>query len=174
MKKLIVAASVACAALFANASSCDWAYYDESDVGDGFTFYVVNDATAGSLISMLSVDGDTDGFSSAISGLIGDGNAVSFTGGYSTDGYTYAEGTFSPAADSLFIIAVNELAAGKTFYYSDALATTDYQYDPPTPASTFGLDGSMVQAGTIAAPEPTSGLLLLIGVVGLALRRRRA
>ena len=41
---------------------------------------------------------------------------------------------------------------------------------PASEATTFGGTGWYTQA----VPEPTSGLLLLIGVAGLALRRRRA
>lgn len=42
--------------------------------------------------------------------------------------------------------------------------------------TTLGLSASdFTNSGTIAnVPEPTSGLLMLVGLAGLALRRRRA
>ena len=51
---------------------------------------------------------------------------------------------------------------GAAFYYENMMA-----YDDITAAS-------WTQLKTDAVPEPTSGLLLLLGVAGLALRRRRA
>lgn len=52
----------------------------------------------------------------------------------------------------------------------------DPQGGPSTPLGKF-LDNGSTYAGqwqTMAAPEPTSGILLLIGVAGLALKRKRA
>lgn len=54
----------------------------------------------------------------------------------------------------------------------------DYQYDNYTSALGWGVDAGGTATTWIAAaeptPEPTSGLLLLLGVAGLALKRKRA
>ena len=72
---------------------------------------------------------------------------------------------------------------------SDATATASYAYvSDIASAATSALGGAaaisfgdtqlaaMQNAGnwTAAAPEPTSGLLLLLGMAGLALKRKRA
>ena len=176
MKKLIITAMVACAAIFANAATVDWSYYDETDVGDGYTFYVINNAgVADSLVTLLATDGNIDGFKSAISGY--GSNVSSFTSAFSTDGYAYADGSFSTANDYLTIIAVKDLVADATFYYTADTSTSGYTYEPPSSGIQLMFDSSSLTAGTIATasvPEPTSGLLMLVGLAGLALRRRRA
>lgn len=76
--------------------------------------------------------------------------------------------------------------AAMIFKYSDAANETDY-YIANVASYAFDedVDGSLLTLGTnqfgtgaaltgwTAVPEPTSGLLLLIGMAGLALRRKR-
>ena len=55
--------------------------------------------------------------------------------------------------------------------------TTALAIPPGTTSTVFNKDAKgFVNAGwyTASVPEPTSGLLLLLGVAGMALRRRRA
>ena len=54
--------------------------------------------------------------------------------------------------------------------------TTTLQFSAKTASQAAALDASSGYAGAgwYAVPEPTSGLLMLLGMAGLALRRRRA
>lgn len=65
------------------------------------------------------------------------------------------------------------------YYVSSAATVSTAVADTGTPASkTFASKSEMATAGnwhTLAAvPEPTSGLLMLLGIAGLALKRKRA
>ena len=66
------------------------------------------------------------------------------------------------------------VSASKSAYAQDASKTTTVTLVPTT-SSTFQGAGEYSAAGWYAAaPEPTSGLLMLLGMAGLALRRKRA
>lgn len=73
---------------------------------------------------------------------------------YFTATYTTADGTYTYSGTATATIAIGELA-------NKAITTT----------ANFSTAGSW---NYTAAPEPTSGLLMLLGMAGLALRRKRA
>lgn len=67
------------------------------------------------------------------------------------------------------------MADAKNYIISETVTQSTYSGTDPAKSLVFGSEqfaGKSWQA--IAVPEPTSGLLLLFGVAGMALRRRRA
>ena len=76
----------------------------------------------------------------------------------------------------LVIIDAATLDGATQAYVSELASATDTTPVPVT-FNTFGPDADGyvdARSGWYAVPEPTSGLMLLLGMAGLALRRRRA
>ena len=82
----------------------------------------------------------------------------------------------APSTMFWMIFSEGSYEGGKAVTWTAATDVTGAYYTPPATGTTFGLTASsFVNSGTIASvPEPTSGLLMLVGLAGLALRRRRA
>ena len=173
MKKLMIAAVIVCAAAMSQAAAVDWNYSDYSEDSDqaNFTVYCI----AGALQSTWE---SVDAVKAAA--LPENGHAVVIEGKRSTEtGDITSGGGALTKSSGYYFVVVNDtedkfgILSGDNFYVYDP----DAQESSP---GTFQIDGAVVTSsfsggpGPDPIPEPTSGLLLLLGVAGLALRRRRA
>ncbi len=95
-------------------------------------------------------------------------NAAGAVAGNTGLGSTFAAG------DSLTAFAV--ILDGGIDSYDNYIVTgtKSVTFTSSTGAQTLGFGAQSSATWTSAVPEPTSGLLMLLGVAGLALRRRRA
>ena len=182
MKKLMIAAAIVCAAVVGQAAqvswSVDWAYskYDSVntyDDGSSVNYWIVNMVGATDT-SGLSVDKDGNLVNSANYAVVGSGS-------FDATAYADVEGTI---ANGDYLALVIYDSANGLYGVSDANAVSGIVAEPPTAgslASSFQNDGGSegyiianTPIPTSPVPEPTSGLLMLLGVAGLALKRRRA
>ena len=165
MKKLMIAAAIVCAAAFAQAATVNWdVNFDFLDAGyspiEG-TLTIIDQAT-GNNYAIDLVDGNASGTATITEGGKVDWNLLitNFDEGGQferTEGFTFVNPY--PGAPDL----ESSLAA----YGNDTWAVLSNDY-------TLDLFASAADQNFTAVPEPTSGLLLLLGVAGLALKRKRA
>lgn len=94
---------------------------------------------------------------------------ASFSGKYNGD--KLAEG-------AIFGIMIEDEDGNLSMIKTDAGAVVDATFTVSGYSSTYNksfyLGSSGVSGGIVAVPEPTSGLLMLVGLAGLALKRKRA
>ena len=191
MKKLMIIAAVALAASFGYCASAswqvDWAYADIT----GYTNYDYGSANGSYWIVALTssdtsgISVDKDGNITLGSGMtqLSTGNIASIAGG--------GDGNISGISANQYVALVvydsDAVAGDYVGAYGIAVGqvSSDASDDPPTKGSIapFDNDGSGYVKANIGIlgggssggiPEPTSGLLLLVGGAMLALRRRRA
>ena len=179
MKKVMLALAVVAMAAFVQAASYNWSvgndWIVEDNVGtDGFgnagwSVYFF-DATTKSDITSALAGNDTTVLSSALgSSTTGDFGMLMFNG----SGFTAADDATS-IAGYLVILDGNS-----NFYASDSITVTvsDANKAGAEVAFAFGemnTTDSWTKMESSNGPEPTSGLLLLLGMAGLALRRKQA
>lgn len=180
MKKLLLTLAAVAIAASVHAATVSWqtvAMYNESGakVADTATLYVY-------LIDKDTYDGLSDVW--ATYGADVKAGGTNADGSKATGKYTHKATVGAPAT-----------TAANTTYYAALIATygtgDDMKYYAEKASVTTGDDGNgafttfgagKLDSATAAAsgwttasvPEPTSGLLMLLGIAGLALRRRRA
>ena len=190
MKKIMIALGAALVAGLTQAASLNWALSQvnktDSSVNAGGAVYMFLTAAGGDALSYVS--GASVTTIEAVVNAVKDG---SFTGAgayvattlNSSGGVTAATGITSfKAGDSLsaFAIIFDDADASKAKNYMIAENASGVQVQSTSWTSATGAKtliwGSQSTNGTTwtAVPEPTSGLLMLLGMAGLALRRRRA
>ena len=181
----MIAAAIACAAAMSQAAVCNWGISKIGDSPDataatGWAAYLVS---AADLETFKAQDADK------VAGWVASHNiaqAETMTGGRgqgiivaSTTGDNYGIGD----SENAFIVLFDNASAGNASYYAytSTMESAKVGSGGAPIDLAFGEFASVVQGGWQSTsggpspiPEPTSGLLLLLGVAGLALRRKRA
>ena len=179
MKKLLIAAIVAGAAICSQAAKMNWnitCAADETSATDGYTVYICNTAVAGAKLT---------GVGDLASYLIGDsGNTgifeASFWGTYATDTVIGIDGALEGQMQDFTYVIVK---ADGTGYWTQNSSAEVYgskaepigsNVDVWELVSTTEATKWSTGPGPEPVPEPTSAMLLLLGMAGLALRRKQA
>ena len=177
--------SIAFAAMLSNAATVTWGVTgvtaspaNAADVG--MVAYLMNGSSYTAFSALLGGEFTKDDLASVVTAnKLYDGATQAVAGRFgSTINVSEVDGDYK-AGDTVNAYLV--------LFDSKALATSEYFAYTETQSATVGAAGAPITlswgafdtatgatGGWQAVPEPTSGLLMLVGLAGLALRRKRA
>jgi hypothetical protein len=183
MKKIIFALVAVVLAACSQAATVSWTLALGKTPYGGYDAYafVGNSDAASAMATALTTTGI-----SALTGYAWSGKLTT-TRGTATVNIENVEDS-----SSVYFVLLSATEAGADVYVTDAMSVAGYTYAsgatppatlPKSDAAAFTLAGTVATgsstpevppAGDGNVPEPTSGLLMLIGAAGLALRRKNA
>ena len=199
MKKLMIAAAIVCAAAFANAATASWTMTNvagpDGKANDGVAYmfaYQTGSGYSAATVGAAILKAYTDGYASktgmdAVEAFVAANSANNYSWTPSTAGtYSDSSKTVDPVADFgltarqsynmyAVIFDADAIADSTAFVVSKELTNKACPDGSSNMSLLFGTQADYTTTTKWQSiPEPTSGLLLLLGVAGLALRRRRA
>ena len=178
MKKIIISAAIICASLVSHAAAVGWTCAGATGYSSYSVFVIGQNGVTGidQIKSVVAAGGLASASAYAFAnGTLNNGAAIA-TPANSGKSITYGgSGTDTRQA---FVIVAD--AAGKKASFS-SIASIEMVNDSTSKTFLFNNQAGNFEANKFDTksdpqdiPEPTTGVMLLIGVAGLALRRRRA
>lgn len=155
MKKILIAFAIASMSFMSHAAYLYW----QVQSGD------YNTITEPTKVDTAYLYATKDGEPDAKIGALKIGNSQEY---YAVDVSNYGEYSFYIELVNYNSGAKDVLGYGETIAY-DKMVEKGFILDTPLSITT----ANIWHGGTYAAPEPTTGLLMLFGLAGLALKRRK-
>ena len=182
MKKLMMVFAVAAVAVAANAATVNWGSGTiklpsgaNAKATVEASLFIIDAATYATYANYSDAVALSDAIYTAYSGKTAQQTATSNGKSIATLSY----GDYS-SGDSVYALVLYIATENETAYWMGNYATTSFEAaQDKSVGQLANFLGGNSSAGstawsTAAVPEPTSGLLLLLGVAGLALKRKRA
>ena len=191
MKKLMIMLGAVATAIGVQAASVDWSVANNSWTLDsgakaatGYTVYLINGATSLETIA-AAIDSTTGAFDADQTWVYGSSVTANAKGSVASNTITTDKLTRGSEYDFSVLIIDAAADGGPKYMVSATYTQTAYKVgDDEATAAAFAAarlganaltyNATSAANGWAAVPEPTSGLLLLLGVAGLALKRKRA
>jgi hypothetical protein len=187
MKKIMIACAAVALAAVAQAASINWAITgntwtlaDGSKAAKGTTVYLI-DAAQWSIIE-TAIKGGKDAFTTADAGILGVATTGNTKGQIMTTTATSSQLTAGQSYNYAYLVIADDKYFASGTSGAAAYDPTDATYSEPQSimfegahsSTSASLSKGWQDVSSSDVPEPTSGLLLLLGVAGLALKRKRA
>ena len=183
MKKIMMAVAIVCASVMAHAASVSWSSGKMFlPAADGSVSTTAAKATVNAYLFVVDaatyagtdIDAIWGNYGTKLDTATKTGKTASLSSAVTlSDGADYGVG------DSVYAFVVYTTTVDGQDYYIANKASTTLASAANVTVSAMGTNvggtgGAAITSWTAAVPEPTSGLLMLVGLGALALRRRRA